>query len=120
MKSFLFIIMLILVAFSQSCTNKQTLSPSEQEKLDPFLQQLLVGEQINYSKYSMYQEDDGTVLYGVIIHAKDIDEIKKTGIHFNSIHGSLITAKLTPEEIRDVVNLNSVHFIENPKKNYPH
>ncbi len=104
----------------QNCGHNQTLNQVEQEKLDPFLQQLVLGEDINESKYSIYRQDDGTVLYGVIIKTEDVEDIKKSGIHINSHSGNIITAKLTKEDIRRLANLKSVIFINHSTKNSIH
>jgi len=120
MKTDFIILIFSLTVFFQNCSNKQTLSQAEQEKLDPFLQLLVLEEEINETKYSVYQQKDGTKLYGVIIQTSDVEEIKKTGIQINSYDGNIITAKLTPDDIRKLVNLKSVIFINNSTKNTIH
>ncbi len=120
MKKFIHIMMLFLVFVPQSCNNKQTLSPSEKEKLDPQLQQLLLEDGVTEKRYNVSMNENGKKVYGVIILTKNPEDIKRLGIHLNSVHGEIVTAKLRPEEIRNIVNLNSVQYLENSKKNYPH
>jgi hypothetical protein len=103
---------MILLVFIAGCSGTPSLNQTEKEKLDPPLQQVLSGMAISATKYDVSLTGDGTKIYGVIIRAKNIEEITSLGIGFNSHQGEMITAKLTAEEIRQLVNLNSVIRVE--------
>jgi hypothetical protein len=109
-----------MIVLFQNCSSKQSLSKAEKEKLDPFLRLLVLDEEIDEDKYSIYQQEDGTILYGVLIQTTDVEEINKTGIQINSENGNIITAKLTLQDIRRLVTLKSVVFINNSTKNKIH
>ena len=96
------------------------LNQTEKEKLDPFLQQLFSGEEINRNNYSIHTLEDGTILYGVLIKTGNIQEIKHSGIQINSFNKNIATAKLRAEDIRKLVNLESVIYISNSKKDNIH
>jgi hypothetical protein len=119
MKILILPLLFYLVFLSIGCTSNQTLNKSEKEKLDPQLQQLLLTDNISDSHYSVSVNQDGVKLYGVIIGAEKVDEILSLGITVNSVHGEMITAKLTTDEIRKIVKLNSVKYVKNTTRSYP-
>ena len=119
MKPLIFPLIFYFVFLSLGCTSKQVLNRIEKEKLDPQLQQLLLGENISDTHYSVSVNQDGVKQYGVIIRAEKVDDILSLGITLNSVHGDIITAKLTTDQIRRIVNLNSVKNVKNSTKSYP-
>ncbi len=108
----------LISGFIFTCSSGANLTRAEKSKLDPALQQLLSAEDIPDKNYNVLVKEDGTKLYGVIIRSDNPAELEHAGIFINSISGNIITAKLSPQEIRKVAALPSVSSIENSSKTY--
>ena len=105
-------LLMSLLAFA--CTAEHaTLTDVEKQKLDPCLQSLVQGTP-RCKQYDTYTREDGTLLYGVIIRSDDADALRDAGLTLGSVLGSIITARLTVEDIRKAAGLEAVRAIENP------
>ena len=109
---------ILLVLLMSGCSATKSLSEYESGKLDPLLQQILQGKEVPEKKINVLLKEDGTKLYGVIIKINNKDEIDNLGIHYNSVIDDMVTAKLSVEELRQIVKLNSVIRIETGTKSY--
>ena len=118
MKIILKIILLTLVLILSACTSGAQLSRAEQEKLDPALQKLLLEDPLPEKNYSISVTADGQKLYGVIITSTNPDDLEKTGIVPNTISGEIVTARITIEEMKKAVLLESVKMIKNSSKSF--
>jgi len=110
--------LLFFAFFIAGCASPAALGDKEKEKLDPPLQQLLEGKQTAERKLNVIQNSDGTKLYGVIIRIKDNVTEKELGIHCNTLQSGIATARLTLEEIREIVKLDAVIRVEAGTKSY--
>jgi len=102
------------------CSSKEILTEAEKEKLDYQLQRLMTGEVVADNLFNVYTDESGNKRYGVVITASDPEALGRNGIPINSVSGQIITAKLTLDEIRKVLNIPGVKSIQNTSKNYPH
>ena len=107
-----------MIVMFMSCSSSSKLSKIEMEKLDPALQKLVLGENVSDTKYNVRVQEDGTKIYGVIISSTNPKELTDIGITPNTVTGEIITAKLTIEEIRKVVLLQTVKSVKNVSKSY--
>jgi len=110
--------LLAVLFFMAGCGSTASLTQQEKVKLDPALQQVLEGEQSSERKMDVSLRKDGTKLYGVIISIKDNVKSNDLGIHCNTVQPGMVTAKLTVEEIRQVVKKDEVLRIDSGSKAY--
>ena len=96
------------------------MSKKDNDKLDPVLRHLIAGEEINKNKYSIDDDGEGNERYGVLIETSNVEEIRESGIQLNSIQGSMVTAKLTLEEIIKLMKLSTISSIKIANKNEIH
>ena len=118
MKIILRLILLTTVLILSGCTSGAQLSRAEQEKLDPSLQKLLLGEPLPAGNYNISETSDGQKLYGVIITSTNPDDLEKAGVVPNTIVGEIVTARITVEEMKKAVRLDSVQKIKNSSKSF--
>ena len=119
MKTIFLSFLATLLLLTTGCANRSMLSSGEIEKLDPALQKLLTEENVSDADYSVNQQSDGIKLYGVLIRGASRSEVQKLGIHVNSSFGDLITAKVTTEQLKSIVKLDSVYSVKNSIKSFP-
>jgi len=67
----------------------------------------------------MSVRSDGTRVYGVIIRASNPDELRNAAIPLTSVTGDVITARLSLEELRKLIRLPSVRWVETGSTNFP-
>lgn len=118
MKIILKLILLTMVLIISACTSGAQLSRAEQEKLDPSLQKLLLGDPLPESNYSISETANGQKLYGVIITSTNPDDLEKAGVVPNTVSGEIVTARITVEEMKKAVLLDSVKNIKNSSKSF--
>lgn len=109
-----------LALFGIACAGTRTLSDAERAKLDPSLQRLLTGERVMESEYDSTVRSDGTREYGLSVRCSNADELKKAGINVSSVFGDVVTVRVSLDELKTLVGLASVGFIENGSKNILH
>lgn len=88
-------------------------------KLDFTLQRLVLGEVVGEDQLPAAIRPDGSKEYGVIVRTNNVDELTKAGFQPNSVFGDVVTVRVTVEELRRLVKLSSVRFVEAGSKNYP-
>jgi hypothetical protein len=104
---------MILLASSGCTGNRSSLTDEQMSKLTPPLQQVVRGETTQPPPdLPMETTSDGTTLYLVLLRVDDAAAVRAAGIPLNSVHGSMATARLTVEQIRRAVTLESVSRIE--------
>jgi hypothetical protein len=103
-----------------ACSTTTSLTEVERQKLDPQLVRLLNGDSGTDSDFDSTVRKDGAREYGVIIRSDNADEVKKAGIQIGSAFNNIITARVTPAELRKILTLPSVRSVQSSSKNYPH
>lgn len=76
------------------------------------MRHLIAGNDINENIINMSVRTDGTKEYAVIIRSNNIEEIKSQGISVTSAFGDVIIARMTIEEIKKVITLQSVQAVD--------
>ena len=112
----LFIVLSLLLS---ACLTTRPLTEAERQKLDPQLIRLLNGDAATDSEYDTSIRSDGTKEYGVIIRSKNVEEVRQAGIQIGSAFNDVITARVTPAEIRKILALPSVRGVQSSSKNHP-
>jgi hypothetical protein len=112
-------LLIILSVFSLTCMPRSALTKEEMNKLDPTLQRLVSGENVGEDELGSTVRANGAKEYGVIVRSSDPDELKNAGFHLNSVFGEVVTVRVTTDELRRLVKLPSVRFVEAGSKNYP-
>lgn len=97
-----------------------TLTQEQMGKLDPELQRIVSGEDVSDQNLDISVLPDGRKQYGVIIRSLHSDEIRSAGITVGSVFGDVITARVTVEELRELVKLPSVRAVQSSTINFPH
>ena len=85
----------------------------------PALMMLLSGDRISDSDYYAGTRSDGTKEFAVIIRSKNADELKNVGIQIGSAFDDVITARVTIQELRKILSLQSVRAVQASSKNRP-
>jgi hypothetical protein len=102
-----------------SCSGPMRLTDTERSKLDPSLAKLVQGESVNESDYDANLRSDGAKEYSVIIRSNNVDDLKSAGIRVGSTVNDIITARVTIQELRKILGINSVRVVQNSAKSYP-
>lgn len=110
---------ILLLLFALSCTFRHSLSSEEMNKLDFTLQRFVLGEFVGEDELPATIRLDGSKEYGVIVRTSNVDELTKAGFRPNSVFGDVVTVRVTVDELRRLVKLSSVRFVEAGSKNYP-
>lgn len=105
---------------SQSAT---MISEKNLKKLDPRLQ-TVIAEDMPESGLSISAPrpdpvavlEDGTHVYGVIIHTTESDAITSVGVQLNSVLPKFVTARVTAEQLVRLAKLDAVQYIDTGRK----
>jgi hypothetical protein len=106
-------------AHSQTPPDDSVLAPHLREKLDPALRLLLKdGPDHPFYSYESRQREGGGREYGVLIRTTAPDSLVEAGISLGPIPDepgpvAIVTARLTPDEIRRIAALDIVESISN-------
>jgi len=106
------ILTLLLLFLFSNCTYERTLRQSELRKLGPVLRSVIIDESHPGPLYDITLQEDGTYLLGVVIRTDDPDRLKQTGIPLLATGGGRATARLTKDQVREVVRIRGVQYIE--------
>ena len=109
----------VLLLMFAGCSSTKELTETERQKLDPALMMLLSGDRISDSDYYAGTRSDGTKEFAVIIRSKNADELKNVGIQIGSAFDDVITARVTIQELRKILSLQSVRAVQASSKNRP-
>lgn len=109
----------MLAFLALCCGSSRELADAERAKLHPMLQRLLEDPSGYAFCCDMSVRPDGTRVYAVIIRSSDPDELRKAGIPLSSVMGDVITARVSLEELRKVIRLPSVRWVETGSTNVP-
>jgi len=111
---------LLIAILALTCGGPKELSDEERAKLDPRLIELLNSSSVSDAAYDVSMRPDGQKEYGVIIRTNNTDALRTIGIQVQSVFGDVVTARLTTDELRKVVALQSVRAVQNSGRNIPH
>ncbi len=104
---------LVCASMLQSCTSSLKLTEEERQKLDPRLHFLFDEETraipVNIEATT---QPDGTVLAGVIIHCSQPEDLRFLGDKVRTTVGQLVTAKLGKQDLKRVLQIASVKYVE--------
>jgi subtilisin family serine protease len=94
----------------------QTTQSVVREKLHPVFQELLAGKpaaaDANLSKA-------GERVYEASITTVNADAVRSLGIHLNSVFGTIATARVTVDQLKRLVGLTDVAYVDPGSLNYP-
>lgn len=96
------------------CTPPPGLTEAERQKLDPALQMLVLGEEVDERRYDGQVRADGVRTYRVIVRTSRGEALRARGYAVEAVLGDVVTARLTPAEMREVASLPFVRYVENP------
>lgn len=105
-------------AGSLGCAGTDSLSESEQEKLDPVLLRLVQGQSVGDKLISASRQ--GETVYHVFLTVSDAESVREAGIPIGSVSGQVATGRLTVEDIRRAARLAAVTEIAPAPRNQPH
>lgn len=114
------IVFLLAAAMVASCCSKPGLTVDERAKLDPYLLELIDGQNVAADRYDVTVRPDGTKEYGVIIRTDVPEDVRALGIPVGSVFGDVVTVRVSPEELKRIVGLRSVRNVQNSSRNLPH
>ncbi len=110
---------LFLLLWWGGCTTQSRLSATEKQKLDPDLRRLLENPENSPPQLTALKGQDGKTRYRVIIHIDHPKALQQAGIVINSRVGNRVTALVTLKQLRQLVRLPEVNFVESGSKTYP-
>jgi hypothetical protein len=97
---------------ASACGGAETLSGEEMDKLSPALQRIVQGDEPPPLSDLVTGTRDGTTVYAVILRVSDADAVRDAGIPLNSVQGSVATARLSVDQIRDAARVPEVARVE--------
>jgi hypothetical protein len=97
---------------ASACGGAEALSNEEMNKLSPALQRVVQGEDPPPLSDLVTATRDGETVYAVILRVTDAQAVREAGISLNSVQGSVATARLTVDQIRDAARVPEVARIE--------
>ena len=106
-----------LAALLASCSAEPVLSVEEQEKLDPMLQELVLGRDIAERRYDISLRPDGIKEYAVIVRTSAPEDVRALGISIGSVFGELVTVRVSAAELKRLAAIKSVRSIQNSGQN---
>jgi hypothetical protein len=111
---------LVLSLFFAGCAATGTqLTPTEQQKLDPALQRLVLGTSASRTEYDVTQGPSGEETFGVIVRTDNVEEVRNAGFTVSSAFGEVAVVRVTIARLRSLVALPSVKNVSNGSKNHP-
>jgi hypothetical protein len=94
-----------------------SLTQTQQNRLGPSLQRFLTGDSMATGNIVAEGEQrNGEKVFAVIIRSDDADALRDAGIPLNSVAGSIITARLTADEILRVSSMPSVRSVQSDRE----
>lgn len=118
MNGIMIVVLCSMVALQ--CGGGRSLSQEEMAKLDPHLQRLLTETSPSDTDYDVSVRGDGVKEYGVIVRSDRPQELRDAGIKVGSVFGDVVTARVSLDELRQIVGLASVRAVEQGSRNQVH
>lgn len=87
------------------------LSGAQRKRLGPVLQRLLAGDTLATEGIQKAGMREGAPVYSVFVVSADPEALREAGLSLTSVRDSLITARMTKEEIRRAASVPSVRQI---------
>ena len=107
-------VLFMLMAFLVGClASRKELTDEEKAKLDSGLLQMVMEQNSGASAQTASQ------MVHVIIHTSDIEALKKLGIELQTTHDRFATARVRIGQLRQLLALPTVQFIELGSTNRP-
>ncbi len=106
------ICVILMVAALVSCSTGPALNVEEKAKLDPMLQELVLGRVVAEHRYDVGLRPDGSKEYGVIVRTGSPEDVRSLGITIGSVVGEIVTVRVNAEELRRLAALPSVRSIQ--------
>ena len=116
----------VIILFFSFAVFAQRLNKYNGQKLSPSLYELMHNKSSqqtfqpgNISVQSAGVDNNGNELYGVIIKTTDKNQLKNLNVNINSDFKDYVTARVTLDEVVNIMNLSSVSFIGIGETLYP-
>jgi hypothetical protein len=106
------IVILLSVSGGGQKGNGGGLDAEVRKKLDPLALRIAQGHDPPERLIEVRTDAEGVSRYGVIVHTDDPDALRERSFAVGSVTGSLVTARLTREQIIEAARLPSVRYIE--------
>jgi len=110
---------IIAALFAGCATTGAHLTTLEEQKLDPALQRLVLGNSPDRTDYDITPGPSGEEQFGVIVRTDNIEEVRKAGYAVTSAFGDVAVVRVTVLQLRSLVKLSSVKNVTNGSKNRP-
>jgi hypothetical protein len=101
------------------CASVPPLSDAQKRKLDPSLLQLLTGHSDDRRLVLTRMRDEGEQEYAIIVKSTDRQGVEATGAFVSSAFGNILVVHATRKEMRKLIDLSSIEFMESGSKNFP-
>jgi len=110
----------ILISLWLGTATSQTQQSLVREKLHPAFQALIAGQVIDKSATrEAGLSKSGDSFYEASIRTTNADAVRALGIKLNSTFGTIATARVTKEDLRRLVELSDVQYVDPGSINYP-
>lgn len=96
------------------------LSSTEKKRLGPTLQRLLRGDSLAMERVDPVSTKEGAPVYEVTIRTENPDALREAGLPLTSVQGTLVTARLTLDQLRSAASTTGVRTIRAAKQLEPH
>ena len=113
------LLMTVVLTGLVMCSSSNRLSSSELAKLDPPLQGLVQGDETLSHLLVVHGSDGEAARYSVVLRVSDPAAIRDSGLPIASDFGSVMTARLTLDEIIHAARQEGVVAVENPERRGP-
>jgi hypothetical protein len=103
-----------------ACAGSSGLSKEERSKVDPAIMKLLSGAVVDDNDYDVSLRPDGAKEYEIIVRLTSTDDLRSAGIRIQTAAGSVATARVTLSELKNMLHMPSVKFVQNGSRNTTH
>lgn len=110
------LIMVAMALSSLCCGGAKDLTPEERAKLEPRLITFLTEEHPSAELDDVTLRPDGTRAYAVVVRCAVPEDLRAAGIAVRSVWGDVVTVSVSREELRRIVALPSVRWVEQGSK----
>lgn len=98
----------------------RTLTATQEKRIGPRLQRVIRGEDPGTRPVESVGKRGGASVYDVIIRCNDAEALRKAGIPLNSVQGTLMTARLTLDQILEAATVEAVVRIQASRQHQMH
>lgn len=97
-----------------------SLSSAQRQRLGPALQRFLTGDTLATGDVKAVGTRDGENVFSVLIRSENADALREAGVPLTSVAGTIITARLTIDEILRAASVADVQSIRADQEMKPH